>query len=208
MGALLPLCFALLWFTSLHPYLLAVGLGVGFAATESNGLAMLAEVTPTGLLGSAYGLLGCGLSFFLLFQPWLVGYLHAHSDQPHAHILLLFLLLSGLGWLVSLCIYVWDIRHSSLLSLSSAQKQLQQLGVGADCLDGHDPAAPPPYPELEIVFEVEEEDDEEDEEEGMDGQGWAGRLQLEEEEEGEEQRQLQMHDLHFQQLQLEAGGRT
>ena len=49
-------------------------LGVAFAVTESNGLAMVADVAPAGLLGTAYGILGCGISFFLLFAYNLVVY--------------------------------------------------------------------------------------------------------------------------------------
>jgi len=153
----IPCVFILMHISQLNPYIFVAGLGVAFAVTESNGLAMIAEVSPPSLLGTSYGLLGCAISSFLLFEPYLVGYIHLHTGHYYWSTVL-FICISLAGWLMSFIVYVYDVNHDQRMSVSARVKAedeaAAELAQQANA-----------YPELEIVFDADMEDDEEDEEE-------------------------------------------
>jgi MFS family permease len=155
-AACIPTLFIVLHHTHVSPYVIMCGLGIAFAITESNGLAMIAEVSPSDLLGTAYGLLGCCTSFFLLFEPYLVGYLHLHTAHYYWSTVL-FIVISSVGWFLTFAIYVYDVNHENRMTESTWRKREAETSVE---MSEQNPA----YPELEIVFDQDDEDAEEEEE--------------------------------------------
>lgn len=114
-SALIPITFTVMHLTNITPYMLMSILGCIFAVTESNGLAMIAEVSPMESLGSAYGLLGCGISLALLFEPALVGYLYEQTGTfiPST---LLFIALGVCGFCTSVIIFIIDRNGNNIMS--------------------------------------------------------------------------------------------
>ena len=156
-AVLIPLSFLLLHLTTLNPYVIMLLLGMSFAITDSNGLAMIADVSPPDLLGTAYGILGCGTSLFLLIEPYMVGYLHIHTGEFYWSTIL-FVILSGFGWLASFAVYVYDVNHDNLMSESAKKRNEDDSNVEMSETNSA-------YPELNIVFDQDPEEEDEDEDE-------------------------------------------
>lgn len=156
-ASLVPLLFLVLHLTDLSPYVIVCGLGIAFAVTESNGLAMVADVTPSDLLGTAYGILGCCTSAFMLFEPYLVGYIHLHTGHYY-WTTVLFICVASAGWLLTFVVYVYDVNHANLMTEATCRH-----GSGGDDDAIEMSEQNPAYPELEIVFEQDDEEDEEEE---------------------------------------------
>jgi MFS family permease len=152
-AAAIPSLFCALHFTRWSPYGLMVGLGVAFAITEGNGLAMIADVSPSEQLGTSYGLVAVGTSVFLLFEPYAVGAIHLHT-HGYSWATILFVIVSALGWLVSFAIYVFDVNHAQLMT-QSASRRLAEHDAQNDLQAGQ------AYPELDIVFDEEAHEEDE-----------------------------------------------
>ena len=193
-AAVLPLCFVAFHFaafSSVSPYVLVVLLGLAFAVTDANSLAMVADVSPGALLGTSYGLLGCGRSLALLFEPALVALIH-HRTNHWYWSTVLFIAVSSLGWAVSFGIYVFDCNTDNLMTQSaraihhhnnlfvdgsidaSSSSSSSGLGHGAGDMSrastsaiGGDLELHRLYPELEIVFDEDNDahDDDDNEQE-------------------------------------------
>lgn len=159
-AAFIPLMFLCLHSTAVSPYLLMGGLGLAFAIVESNGLAMIAEVSPSDLLGTSYGIVGCGTSFFLLIEPYIVGYIHMHS-QRYTLSTLLFIVVAFLGWAASFVVYVYDVNTDNTMTQSVWGKREADQSIE---MSEQNQA----YPELEIVFDHDDDaEDDGDEEEQL-----------------------------------------
>lgn len=128
-AGIVPLVFLLIHFTPLSPYLLMTLLGLAFAVTESNGLAMIADATPPGLLGTAYGMVGCGTSLALVIEPLIVGAIHAHTGR-YRDSTILFIVVAFAGWLASFAVYVWDVNHDSIMSVAAVRMDGMDGGLG------------------------------------------------------------------------------
>jgi len=161
-AALIPLLFLALHISrsgdSLTvPYVLMSLLGVSFALTESNGLAMIADCSPSGLLGTAYALVGVGTSVCLLFEPYVVGALHLHTRR-YSDASWLFIGVTFAGWVASFAVYVFDVNHDNLMTLAARRgaevadgRALHGGGGGGAA--GSEMELAPAYPELDIVFD-------------------------------------------------------
>jgi MFS family permease len=68
----IPVCMSLIHFGCVGPWAGMGLLGMMFAVTESNAVAMVAEVVPRARLGVAYGVYSCGVSIALVIEPTLV----------------------------------------------------------------------------------------------------------------------------------------
>ena len=178
-AGVVPVVFLLIHFSPLSPYLLMTMLGLVFAVTESNGLAMIADATPPGLLGTAYGMVGCGTSLALVIEPLIVGAIHAHTGR-YRDSTILFIVVGFAAWVASFAVYVWDVNHDSIMSQAAVRMDDTNGGMangdhsvggggvaqghgggglslmgGVHSGSGHDLSAPRVglYPELEIVFD-------------------------------------------------------
>ena len=72
---ILLLFLILIYIPNINQYLCFGYLGILFSITESNYLAVIACIVPEDLVGTAYGLFGCIISFAFLIAPATVGYL-------------------------------------------------------------------------------------------------------------------------------------
>jgi MFS family permease len=113
-AATIPVLLALGEVTDLSPYVIMGGLGVAYAVTETNGLAMVAVVVPSASLGTAYGLLGCGISIALLFEPYGVG-LIKQSTGSYNGSTIMFVVVSAAGALLALGVYLYDKRRGRIM---------------------------------------------------------------------------------------------
>jgi MFS family permease len=155
----IPCLFLALHFSvKVSPYVLMSLLGVVFAVTESNGLAMIADVSPSGLLGTAYGLVGVGTSFCMLFEPYVVGMLHVHTKGFGAASWL-FVGVSFAGAVASFAVYVYDVNHDNLMTLSARRAAEIADGTALAQSAGGELELAPAYPELDIVFDDDDEDE-------------------------------------------------
>lgn len=110
----IPVLLALGELTDLSPHVIMGGLGVAYAVTETNGLAMVAVVVPSASLGTAYGLLGCGISLALLFEPYGVG-LIKQSTGSYNGSTLMFVVVSAAGALLAVVVYLYDKRRGRIM---------------------------------------------------------------------------------------------
>jgi len=144
-SAIIPLILTLLHTTNITPWILLAALGIAFAVTESNGLAMVAEVAPSSLLGTSYGLVGCGISAALLFEPWLVGRMRTQTGNYDASNLM-FIGIATVGWIAACTIFAYDYTHQRIMT----QPKHEGGGVGyspiEDIKDIRSPAAVAPTP--------------------------------------------------------------
>lgn len=117
-AAAIPVLMTLLHVTPLSPWLGMGLLGCAFAVTESNTIAMIAEVVPQKQLGFAYGIYSSVISIALIIEPTFVGHLK-QSTGSYAASDFLFIGLGILGWLMNVIIAVVDRSGSRILSRSS-----------------------------------------------------------------------------------------
>jgi MFS family permease len=93
--SILVLFLLLKYAPTINPYYALLVVGLSFSVTEANGLAMISLIAPTEKLGEAYGIIGCGVSVALLFEPALVGYLRDLTGSFAASVWLFLTLISA-----------------------------------------------------------------------------------------------------------------
>lgn len=117
-SATIPLLLTAMVYTDVSPALLMIGIGSAYAVTESVGISMIALAVPSAATGTAYGLLGCGISIALLFEPYLVGVLKASSGR-YDQAALMFILVTTAGALCAVAVAVYDSTHSRKMVTSA-----------------------------------------------------------------------------------------
>ena len=75
---------------------------------------MIAVVVPSSSLGTAYGLLGCGISLALLFEPLCVGLLK-EATGSYSGGTALFALVSAAGCLMALVVHRYDADTDQIM---------------------------------------------------------------------------------------------
>jgi hypothetical protein len=102
-------------------------LGVAYAVTESNGLAMVAVTSRASSLGTAYGLVGCGVSLALVLEPYTVGWIKSASGS-YDGATAMFIFVSASGAAMAAAVALFDARHARLMCTAPAahEQALQQ----------------------------------------------------------------------------------
>ena len=108
-----PLIFILMSNSTISPTWGLVWMGLVYSITESNGFALVSMIVPTEVQGSAFGLIGCSISFALLIEPAFVGLLREKSGGFDSSIWV-FVVLTSLGAAASLLVYVYDLCNDNL----------------------------------------------------------------------------------------------
>lgn len=124
----IPITLGLMLWGSLAPAAVMLSLGLAYAVTESNGLAMLAVVVPSSSLGTAYGLVGVVVSIALLFEPFLVGLLKVQTGSYTAGNLM-FVAVSAVGAAMSWLVYSYDATHAQIMCKSAEASKPIKLAV-------------------------------------------------------------------------------
>ena len=114
-SAMIPILLSCMYLTNLSPAFIMTAIGIAYAVTECNGLAMIAVAVPTSSLGTAYGLLGCGISAALLFEPYAVGAMKVATGSYDAGTMM-FIYVTTLGALCSLAVGIWDRNHGGTMT--------------------------------------------------------------------------------------------
>ena len=124
----IPITLALMLWGMLSPMVVMLSLGLAYAVTESNGLAMLAVVVPSSSLGTAYGLVGVIVSIALLFEPYLVGLLKVQTGSYTAGNLM-FVVVSAVGAGMAMLVYSFDAAHAQIMCKSAEASKPIKLAV-------------------------------------------------------------------------------
>ena len=111
----IPIQFLLLHYRLIDPFLSFVSMGLCYSITEANGMAMISIIVPQDKQGTAFGLYGCFISIALLIEPAAVGWLR-QTTGSFSSSLWLFIILSLMGVIFALLVFVYDRMTTRLLS--------------------------------------------------------------------------------------------
>jgi MFS family permease len=109
----IPLAFLALHYQYVGANIGMSYLGVAFAITESNGLAMIVEYVESNVLGTAYGILGCLISLALLIEPLAVGTIYEYY-KSFDQTMTVFVILSLIGVLSAFFIFLFDKKNAEM----------------------------------------------------------------------------------------------
>lgn len=113
---LLPFLFLLLATKqSINPYYCFFLIGFVYSITESNGLALISIVVPSKSHGTAYGLLGCSISYALIIEPYVIGRLREITGSFSISIWI-FVWISGVGAIFATFLHIYDLSHDRVTS--------------------------------------------------------------------------------------------
>lgn len=112
---ILFLFLVLKYVSSVNPYYSLLAVGLCFSVTEANSLAMVSYVVPSEKLGEAYGIIACGVSIALLFEPAMVGYLRDVTSSFSVSIWLFLLLIFAGACFCTALIMLPNRRQNALM---------------------------------------------------------------------------------------------